>query len=245
MANRNWSAGSRDRGSDGLDEYLHNEYRAEEGAYLERRPSYGQTTERDRNPAFREPRLPAEYSYDESFAGAGMAVPRDEPLHRGESGFTDRFRGGSLEDRGDRDREPRYSESAHHRSRRDRWQQDREAGRKLFRAAENFYKNLAGAVGLEDQGAGERGHRGRGPRNYRRSFERILEEVSQRLTDDAYIDASDIEVAVQNQEVTLSGTVATRFEKRLAEDIAAAVSGVLHVQNNLRVRLAAGTSARG
>lgn len=174
-----------------------------------------------------------------------MAVPRDEPFRRDESGFTNRLRGGSPEDSGYRDREPGYGEFARHRSSRDRWEQDREGGRKFFRAAESFYEDLAGAVGLEDRGAGDRGHRGRGPRNYRRSDERILEEVSQRLTDDAYIDASDIEVVVQNQEVTLSGTVATRFEKRLAEDIAAAVSCVLHVQNNLRLRLGAGTSARG
>jgi hypothetical protein len=239
MANKNWIGGERGRGPDELDEYFHSEYRAEEGAYLERRPSYGETTGRDR-----ESRLPTEYYLDESFAGAGMAVPRDEPLRRDESGFSDRFRGGSPDERGYRDREPRYGGSAHHRGSRDRWQQDREAGRKLFRATENFYEDLARAVGFEDRGAGEWGHRGRGPRNYRRSDERILEEVSQRLTDDEYIDASDIEVTVQNQEVTLSGAVATRLEKRLAEDVTAVVSGVLHVQNNLRVRQATGTVTR-
>jgi len=59
-----------------------------------------------------------------------------------------------------------------------------------------------------------------------------------------YIDASDIEVTVHNQEVTLSGTVATRLEKRLAEDVTAVVSGVLHVENHLRVRRATGTVTR-
>ena len=57
-----------------------------------------------------------------------------------------------------------------------------------------------------------------------------------RLTDDPLVDASDIEVAVQDREVTLSGHVASRYEKRRAEDIVEAVSGVSHVQNNLRVR---------
>jgi hypothetical protein len=41
---------------------------------------------------------------------------------------------------------------------------------------------------------------------------------------------------VSNQEVTLSGTVHTRRQKRLAEECAESVSGVKHVQNNLRVK---------
>ncbi|KAA2237004.1 BON domain-containing protein [Salinarimonas soli] len=78
--------------------------------------------------------------------------------------------------------------------------------------------------------------RGRGPKGYQRSDERIREDVSERLTEDPHVDASDIEVSVQSREITLSGHVASRPEKRRAEDIAEAVSGVAHVQNNLRVR---------
>jgi osmotically-inducible protein OsmY len=80
-------------------------------------------------------------------------------------------------------------------------------------------------------------HRGRGPKNYTRSDDRIREDVSDRLTDDPLIDASDIEVSVSNQEVTLSGTVASRNERRLAEEVAEQVSGVKYVQNNLRVKV--------
>jgi osmotically-inducible protein OsmY len=79
-------------------------------------------------------------------------------------------------------------------------------------------------------------HRGRGPKGYRRSDERILEDVNDRLTDDPHIDASEIDVSVSNREVTLNGTVNSRFEKRHAEDLAESVSGVGHVQNNLRVQ---------
>jgi len=79
-------------------------------------------------------------------------------------------------------------------------------------------------------------HRGRGPKGYQRSDDRILEDVNDRLTEDPHIDASEIEVSVANREVTLSGTVNSRFEKRHAEDIADSVSGVTHVQNNLRVQ---------
>lgn len=79
-------------------------------------------------------------------------------------------------------------------------------------------------------------HRGRGPKGYQRSDARILEDVNDRLTDDPHVDASNIDVSVANREVTLNGTVNSRFEKRHAEDLAESVSGVIHVQNNLRVQ---------
>lgn len=88
-------------------------------------------------------------------------------------------------------------------------------------------------------------HRGRGPRGYTRSDERIREDVSDRLGDDPMLDASDIEVSVSNGEVTLSGHVDSRWAKRRAEDIAEDVSGVTHVQNNLRVRASALSGATG
>jgi hypothetical protein len=80
------------------------------------------------------------------------------------------------------------------------------------------------------------GNIGRGPRGYTRSDQRILEDVSDRLTDDWYIDASDIEVSVSNAEVTLSGSVDSRDDKRRAEDLAESVPGVRDVQNNLRIQ---------
>lgn len=84
--------------------------------------------------------------------------------------------------------------------------------------------------------AAEGRHRGRGPRGYTRSDERIREDVNDRLTDDPIVDASDIEVLVSRGEVTLNGNVDSRTAKRRAEDCADDVSGVRHVQNNLRVR---------
>jgi osmotically-inducible protein OsmY len=86
-------------------------------------------------------------------------------------------------------------------------------------------------------------HRGRGPKGYTRSDERIHEDVNDRLSDDPYVDASEIEVSVSSCEVTLSGTVDSRDAKRRAEDIAEQVSGVQHVQNNLRVQQSTGTAA--
>ncbi|MBX7174549.1 MAG: BON domain-containing protein [Pyrinomonadaceae bacterium] len=86
-------------------------------------------------------------------------------------------------------------------------------------------------------------HRGRGPRNYKRSDDRIKEDVNDRLTDYSYLDASDIEVEVSNGEVTLTGTVDSRYSKRIAEDLAEDVSGVTNVENRLRVSQSSYTSS--
>lgn len=78
-------------------------------------------------------------------------------------------------------------------------------------------------------------HRGRGPANYSRSNERLLEEACERLTRDPSVDASKINVTCEDNEITLTGTVDSRSAKRRAEDVVHDVSGVKHVQNNLRV----------
>ncbi len=82
----------------------------------------------------------------------------------------------------------------------------------------------------------DRDHRGRGPKGYRRSDERIREQVCDRLADDRWVDASDIEVTVSGGEVTLAGTVDSRSARRRAEDLAEGVRGVGYVQNNIRAR---------
>lgn len=51
------------------------------------------------------------------------------------------------------------------------------------------------------------GYCGRGPRGYRRSDERIREDVNERLLLDTELDATNIEVEVREGEVTLAGTV--------------------------------------
>ena len=78
-------------------------------------------------------------------------------------------------------------------------------------------------------------HSGRGPKGYRRSDERIREEICDRLTDDWHVDASEVEVVVNSGQVTLSGSVHSREEKRKAEDLVEAIPGVQDVHNNLRV----------
>jgi hypothetical protein len=78
-------------------------------------------------------------------------------------------------------------------------------------------------------------HRGRGPKGYVRSDGRIREDVSDRLSEDPWLDASEIEVRVADGEVTLAGAVSSRDDRRRAEDLAAQAGGVRHVQNDLRV----------
>jgi hypothetical protein len=79
---------------------------------------------------------------------------------------------------------------------------------------------------------------GIGPRGYRRTDERIREDVCERFAEHGLLDPSDVEVAVHEAEVLLTGSVATRAQKRLAEDIADHVFGVSEVQNHLRVQRA-------
>jgi hypothetical protein len=76
---------------------------------------------------------------------------------------------------------------------------------------------------------------GRGPRNYQRTDERIREDICERLTVHSYLDPSDVDVRVQNGDVTLEGTVNDRWTKRTAEDLAENVWGVKTVHNLIRV----------
>jgi len=78
-------------------------------------------------------------------------------------------------------------------------------------------------------------HSGRGPSSYQRSDERIKEDVNDRLTDDSFLDATNIEVNVNDRLVTLTGNVDSRDDKRRAEYLAEMVSGVTDVSNQLRV----------
>jgi len=85
-----------------------------------------------------------------------------------------------------------------------------------------------------DAGGG-RGHRGRGPRGYVRSDERIADDIIGRLTDAPDIDASEILLMVEDGVATLTGNVPARAMKHRAEDIAADATGVREVRNDIRV----------
>ena len=89
--------------------------------------------------------------------------------------------------------------------------------------------------GEDDESRYRESRRGKGPKGYTRSDERIREDINERLTDHHALDASEIDIEVNAGEIILTGTVDSRYEKRLAEDVVEAVSGVKHVENRLRV----------
>nr|WP_240990290.1 BON domain-containing protein [Cupriavidus taiwanensis] len=80
-----------------------------------------------------------------------------------------------------------------------------------------------------------------GPRNYRRSDERILEDLCEQLTRSGRLDLNEVEVRVEQGVVTLEGSVPDRHQKYRIEDIADEVFGVCDLVNHLRVARPAGT----
>lgn len=162
-----------------------------------------------------QPERPEDYRANRQYGPSGSQRWRAESRtpygahtpygYRGRNEFDDRGRGGD------------YAEA----------RPDGEGRSWLERAGER----VSAFFGADDTGS----HRGRGPKGYRRSDDRIREDINDRLTDDAWLDASDIEVQVRETEVTLSGAVHSREDKRRAEDIAESVSGVRNELNNLRV----------
>ena len=110
----------------------------------------------------------------------------------------------------------------------DSWSWDRsEYGRDRGRDEESFGDKVKNFFGI-------------GPKGYKRSDDRIREDISERLEDHPRVDASNIEVIVAEGVVTLSGTVDDRWAKRQAEDISHDVRGVKDVNNQIRVQSASG-----
>lgn len=98
--------------------------------------------------------------------------------------------------------------------------------------------NYAQSAYGQQSGVGTMGrsHTGRGPKGYKRSDDRIKEEVCDALMHAGHIDPSDIEVTVSEGEVTLKGNVCCRNDKRQVEDIAERVLGVQDVHTQLRIK---------
>jgi osmotically-inducible protein OsmY len=93
-----------------------------------------------------------------------------------------------------------------------------------------------GQQGMYGRSALRRGQNfGKGPKGYKRSDERIKEEVCDILAE-SDIDAREIEVSVKDGEVTLTGMVMDRQLKHLAERLADEVTGVQEIHNQIRVK---------
>jgi BON domain len=89
-----------------------------------------------------------------------------------------------------------------------------DAGRRLFGKAERIIRN---------------------PKNYRRSDERIREDVCDRFSVSPEVDSVDVKVSVSNGVVTLAGAVTTLTMKFRAEEIAGDIPGAHEVHNRLRL----------
>lgn len=97
--------------------------------------------------------------------------------------------------------------------------------------------NRSGAYTQEaNSQTGHGKYAGRGPKGYKRADEAIKDEVCSDLTAHPEIDASEIEVKVENGIVTLSGFVIERRMKRLAEESAENVRGVQDVRNEIQIQ---------
>lgn len=81
-----------------------------------------------------------------------------------------------------------------------------------------------------------RSHSGKGPKNYRRSNERIKEDACEALFEARDVDASDIEVEVQEGHIILRGTVEDRSSKKAAERAVENLRGVEDVRNEIRLK---------
>lgn len=97
--------------------------------------------------------------------------------------------------------------------------------------------------GVTTANRGDFGRDGRSPtpprrtvKGYRRSDERVREDVCEMLGAADDIDPTDIEVAVSNGEVTLTGTVSERRMKLIAEELTERINGVNEIHNLLRVK---------
>jgi osmotically-inducible protein OsmY len=127
----------------------------------------------------------------------------------------------------------------HDYDRRDRNMGDRPGYREGDRALRDNTYNRAGAwtrnEDEERRRTMEGPYRGKGPKGYARSVDRIREDVCERLADDDKLDASNIAVRMEGNEVVLEGTVETKRDKRRAEDLIESIPGVTNVQNHLVV----------
>lgn len=73
------------------------------------------------------------------------------------------------------------------------------------------------------------------PKNFKRSDERIYEEICEKLSDEGHFDISEVEIKVEGGEVTLEGSIESRSDKHRIEILAESVMGVKEITNQLKI----------
>ncbi|MDB4967981.1 MAG: signaling domain protein osmotic stress response related protein [Myxococcales bacterium] len=107
---------------------------------------------------------------------------------------------------------------------------------------EGFMPQSFGREGYTQHGYAQQGYSqsqrqmGRPPKGFVRSDERLKEEISEIIMRTGWIDAGDVVIEVRDGEVTLTGTVDDRQQKRALEDLSVEVLGVKDVHNQVRVQ---------
>lgn len=212
--------GGRFYGDDARETIYREEYGVTDFGY--RDPRYSPTRADYHAYGYGEPGF--DYGYDPRMLRE-MRRPGSAPWAGGNGGY-DYERGYGDGGRGERpDRGERFERAG------------RSAGQFLHRAGEKVAEWFAAGSEARayDPEIGRPHARGLGPKGYKRADERISDDAHERLTDDAWVDASEIAISVSGGEATLSGTVTSREAKHRAERIVEDIPGVNHVQNNLRI----------
>jgi osmotically-inducible protein OsmY len=147
----------------------------------------------------------------------------------------------SVDDYGQADYSTDYAYDADRRAAYRRYEADRDYGRRMdggdYRSAPQPRSWMDGARDFFTPAPRAPRVETRTSRPARRGpSDRVLWAVIvERLEDERGLDLRDLEVIVEDAEVTLNGTVRHKADKRRIEDVAE-IDGVRHVQNNLRLR---------
>lgn len=76
---------------------------------------------------------------------------------------------------------------------------------------------------------------GYGPASWTRSDEFIEDDICKRLYSDSSVDATGLQIAVENGNLTLSGYVPTERQRLTAMALASSVTGVKHLNNHIDI----------
>lgn len=124
------------------------------------------------------------------------------------------------------------------------WHPDNESSSRIERPMRSQSHRAQGTLRSGDHGVNSTSrfedevpnYRGKGPASYKRSDERISEDLHECLTEHSRVDASEIDIEVVKGKVTLSGFVPDRWMKFAAEEMAERVKGVEDIENKIRVQ---------